>query len=177
MVKKFYEDLANAKKAEGIVLDILRNCSDEYSFVNVSDDKYYWHKGDIVINDGLDDYYLDVKDDGCIYRTKNILAEHRVKYGSTWCDGFMQNSQYDYVGYLSQPDNMLYILDFALWKKYYLSKSQKHLYIPHSDQTTDAYLMSLKRAKELGIVLFTIEYKEDDGHYVPVEIMDNKGMA
>lgn len=174
MVKGFYEDLAHAKKAEGIVLDILRNCTDEYDFVDVSNDEYYWHKGDIIIDDNI---FLDVKDDGVIHRTGNLLAEHRVKYGSTWAEGFMQNAEYDFVGYLSQPDNILYILDFNLWKKYYLKRSQKHIFIPHVGQTTDAYLMSLKRAKELGIVLFTIKYAEEDGHYMPVEIVENKGLA
>ena len=174
MVKGFYEDLAKAKKAEAIVLNIMQNATTEYEFTDVSDDKEYWHIGDIQIYDDMMgcNYYLDVKDDGCVSYTGNILAEHRVWYkDSGWEQGFMQNAQYDYVGYLSQPDNKLYILDFNKWKQNYKKYFKKHIQIPHGgNQTTDAYLMSLKDAKKLGIVIAEIEYEERTGWYFPVKI-------
>lgn len=169
MVKGFYDDLAKAKKAEAIVLDVLRHCTDDYEFNDVSNDEAYWHIGDIEIDDGICEYYLDVKDDGCISRTGNLLAEHRVWYkNGGWQEGFMQNSNYDYVGYLSQPDHMLYILDFDLWKQHYKKRFKRHLYIPHGgEQTTDGYLMPLDTARKLGIIIAEIEYAEENGHFIP----------
>jgi hypothetical protein len=122
MVKGFYEDLKKAKKGEQIVLEVLRNANTEYDFDDVSNDKEYWHRGDIECWDDtwLCSYYIDVKDDGCVSSTGNILAEHRVWYkGSGWKEGFMQSATYDYVAYLSQPDNKIYLLDFEAWKKQY----------------------------------------------------------
>ena len=163
-----------AKKGEAIVLDVLRNAGAEnYEFTDVSNDEMYWHRGDIECydDDWLCSYYIDVKDDGCVSKTGNILAEHRVWYqDSGWKDGFMQSATYDYVAYLSQPDNKIYMLDFEAWKKYYKKVFKKHINIPHGgEQTTDAYLMPLKDAKRLGVVVAEIDYKFGDNGYYPVQ--------
>lgn len=176
MVKNFYTDLANAKKGEDIVRQVLQGCQDRYEIIDVSDDKDYWHKGDIEIRDTEEcfSYYLDVKDDSRVAQTQNLLAEHRVWYAKGgWAEGFMQNSDYDYIGYLSQQDKMIYILDFKLWQKYYLTKSHRHLQIPHGGaQTTDGYLMSLDTARKLGIVIAEISYDTfDNKTYYPVEVI------
>lgn len=178
MVKNFYEDLSKAKKGEAIVLNVLINASnsDDYKYNDVSKEREYFHKGDIECYDAnwLCNYYIDVKDDSCVSRTGNILAEHRVWYkNGGWQKGFMQSASYDYVAYLSQPDNTIYMLDFEAWKKNYKSTFKKHLYIPHEgEQTTDGYLMALKDARKLGIVIAEIkyDYDEEKGYY-PVEIV------
>lgn len=179
MVKNFYSDLAKAKLGENIVRQVLQGCQDEYEIYDVSEDKEYWHKGDIEIYDVEEhiSYYLDVKDDSRIHQTGNLLAEHRVWYAKGgWCEGFMQNSDYDYIGYLSQPDKMIYILDFRMWQKYYLTKSQRHLQIPHGGaQTTDGYLMSLDTARKLGIVIAEIKYEEyEKDCFVPLEVIKRR---
>ncbi len=180
MVNGFYEDLAAARKAEQLVLEVLRNTkTDEYEFNDVSEDPEFFHRGDIEIWDDTWGYhlYMDVKDDGCVSSTGNILAEHRVWYsGDGWKKGFMQNSTYDYVAYVSQPDNKIYILDFDLWRKYYKTNYKRHIEIPHykngrKTQTTDAYLMPLDTARKLGIMVAEIEYKKEDGKHMPVSIV------
>ena len=177
MVKGFYEDLAAARQAEQLVLKVLQNTNtEEYDFNDVSEDPEFFHRGDIEIWDDTWGYhlYMDVKDDGCVSSTGNILAEHRVWYaGSGWAKGFMQNSTYDYIAYLSQPDKKIYILDFDLWRKYYKTNYKRHIEIPHyyngrKTQTTDAYLMPLETARKLGIMIAEIDYKEDNGDYFPV---------
>lgn len=174
MANKFQKDLAKAKIGENIVFQVLQGCTDKYEIVNVSNEKDYWHKGDFILND-VDEgvsYFLDVKDDSRIYDTHNLLAEHKVWYKNGGLkDGFMF-SGYDYVAYLSQQDKIIYMLDFKLWQRYYLSKSDRHLNIGHGYQSTDAYLMSLDKARKLGIVIAEIEYDcfEDDNIYFPVEV-------
>ncbi|MBQ8413501.1 MAG: hypothetical protein IJX12_07865 [Lachnospiraceae bacterium] len=180
MVENFYEDLAAAKKAEAIVLEVLRNTgTKDYEFDDVSDDPEFFHRGDIEVWDDTWGYhlYVDVKDDGCVSSTGNILAEHRVWYAdSGYQKGFMQNSSYDYVAYVSQPDNKIYMLDFNLWRKYYKTNFKRHIEIPHykygrKTQATDAYLMPLKTAKELCIMVAEIDYKkESNGKHIPVKI-------
>lgn len=171
MVRGFYNDRQKAKNGEHIVLEVLRNATKDYEFDDVSDDAAYFHKGDIVIHDSIwsCDYYIDVKDDGCISSTGNLLAEHRVWYkDSGWKEGFMQNSDYDYVAYLSQPDKKIYILDFPLWKKYYKKYFKKHIFIPHEgEQTTDGFLMPLWQARELGVVIAEINYyyNKENGYF------------
>lgn len=176
MVKGFYSDLAKAKKGEDIVRQVLQGCQDKYSITDVSEIKEMWHRGDIEIHDVEENisYYLDVKDDSRIAQTGNLLAEHRVYYvkDNKWTEGFMQRATYDYVGYLSQQNKIIYILDFKLWQKYYLSKSEKHIHIPHGYQTTDGYLMSLDKARKLGIVIAEIKYDtEDDVTFYPIEVI------
>lgn len=180
MVENFYKDLAAAKKAEKLVLEVLRNVgSEDYKFTDVSDDPEYYHRGDIEIWDNVWGYnlYMDVKDDGCVSNTGNILAEHRVWYSdSGWQKGFMQNSTYDYIAYVSQPDKKIYILNFNLWRKHYTTTFKRHINIPHykngrKTQITDAYLMSLKTARALGIMVAEIDYKKDsNGEHIPVNI-------
>lgn len=174
MVKGFYEDLAIAKKGERIVLEVLQNFNnDAYEFTDVSNEKEYWHRGDIECydDDWLCSYYIDVKDDSCISYTGNLLAEHRVWYkGSGWKEGFMQNATYDYVAYLSQADKKIYMLDFEAWKKQYRKVFKKHINIPHGgNQTTDAFLMPLNDARKLGIVVAEIDYEERKGKYYPIK--------
>jgi hypothetical protein len=180
MVENFYEDLAAARKAEQLVLEVLRNTNTEdYIFNDVSEDPEYFHRGDIEIWDDFFGYhiYMDVKDDGCISKTGNILAEHRVWYADAgWQQGFMQNSTYDYIAYVSQQDNKIYILNFHQWKRFYKTNYKRHIEIPHykndkKTQTTDAYLMSLETARKLHIVEAEIDYKKKNGKYVPKRIV------
>ena len=166
MVKGFMEDLKKAKRGERIVLEVLRSATRDFTFDDVSDCEECFHKGDIVIHDPFwsSDYYIDVKDDGCISSTGNLLAEHRVWYKDTgWCEGFMQNSNYDFVAYLSQPDKKIYILDFPLWQRYYQKHFKNHIFIPHGgEQTTDAFLMPLNKARKLDIVICELDYDYDE---------------
>lgn len=113
MFTDFLRDLQKAQTGENIVCDVLSKLlgEDDYTINNVALDEQFYYKGDIAVTDSWGDtVYIDVKDDGCICNTGNILAEHRVWIrGKGWVDGFMQKAQYDYVAYLSQPDMKIYI--------------------------------------------------------------------
>lgn len=173
MFTDFLRDLQKAQTGENIVCDVLSKLlgEDDYTINNVALDEQFYYKGDIAVTDSWGDtVYIDVKDDSCICNTGNILAEHRVWIrGKGWVDGFMQKAQYDYVAYLSQPDKKIYILDFALWKKYYKTVFVRHLFIDHNgEQTTDGFLMRLDSARDLGIVVMEIGYDEE---YMAVEVL------
>ena len=86
MVKGFYDDLKAAKKGESIVLNVLKSITTDYEFDDVSNDKTYWHIGDISVYDNAWDchYYIDVKDtdrifyEGDMYRILNIDANKKL---------------------------------------------------------------------------------------------------
>ena len=172
----FTTDRKKARKAELLVLNVFNSIKCDYVFEDVADQEEYYYKGDIITfdNDWDQEICIDVKDDSCIDRTCNFLAEHRVKYPkSGWQTGFMQHAEYDYVAYLSQQRQTIYMLDFAAWQKYYKTNYKKRLMIPHYndygywEQTTDGYLMPIYMAKELGIIVATIKY---DNNYNAIEI-------
>lgn len=166
-VSNFSADLEMAHKDEQFICELFGANTLDYDITWVGDNKEHWHDGDIQISDGINTWYADVKSDNTCYRTGNILAEHRVKWrGTGWTDGFMQKCHYDYVFYLSKTDKKIYIIDFAKWQSVYTRKYKRHIYIEHNDkngcwlQTTDGYLLQIKKAKELGVII--AEYNYDD---------------
>lgn len=172
----FSNDKKKARIAEKLVLQVLNNINSDYNFEDVAEQQEYYYKGDIRTfdKDWQMEICIDVKDDSCIANTCNFLAEHRVKYPKKgWQTGFMQHAEYDYVAYLSQQRQTIYMLDFAAWQKWYKTKYVKHIPINHYDeygnweQTTDGYLMPIYMAQELGIIVATIKY---DNNYNAIEI-------
>ncbi len=164
------EDLKKAKPAEWIVRCVLASASLDladwktdwniYYFDDKSDEKKYWHIGDIECTDSLLDetFYIDVKDDGMISKTGNIFAEDNKIFKSNGKKekGFMRNSEYDYVAVISQPDNKIYMLDFKEWKKYYRQGKYVTSYL--SDATCYGFVMPIWKAKRLGIIKYEIDY-------------------
>lgn len=81
MVKGFFDDLAAAKEAEKIVLDIFSSLTSTYDFQDVSNNRAFYHKGDIVARSAEGkEVFIEVKQDGCIARTGNVLCEEKVFY-------------------------------------------------------------------------------------------------
>ena len=72
----FWRDLTAAKKVEQKALEIFQGLSADYSFIDVSDNKEYYHKGDLkaIGADGTE-YMLEIKADGRIHETGNVLCE------------------------------------------------------------------------------------------------------
>lgn len=180
MFERFLSDLAATKPEEAKVLQVMSRTTNEYTFSDVSNDAKYYKLGDIDIYDDLWDmhYYMDTKTDGVIHQTGNILAERRTwKAGRGWLPGFMQDTQYDYVAYHSPQSQTIWVLDFSLWKKYYQNYSHRHLAIPHYDskgnivEQTDGFLMSLKTAKKLKIIIAEIHYEKREDGYWPTDII------
>lgn len=158
MVSTFFLDLDNARGAERLVMQKLQELLPQYTFEDVSADRACWHKGDIraVDNESGDCLFIEVKDDGRIADTHNVLCEEAVFYNDS---GFKQGNMYsDYEIYtiVSKPEQKIYILDFAIMKQHY--KSGYYKVIPHREQTTYCYLMPLAQLKALGAVLAEISY-------------------
>ena len=169
MVSTFFEDLAEARVYEALVLEVLRNYkSNDYVFEDVTKDSEYYHKGDIVAYDTntLEEKYIDVKNDSVMHKSHNILCEDKVFYKESNCykKGFMY-SDYDYIAFVSEPEKKIYMLDFALLKKHY--KLGKFIRVYHGEQDTLGYLLPLKKAELLGIIKAEINYiQRDDGTYI-----------
>lgn len=172
MVKDFYKDANKAKKAERIVREVLAGLTSEYKFYDVSEDIIYWHIGDIdAMNLKTKQHvYIDVKDDGCTAYTGNVLAEDYVLYHecNKKSEGFMRKAKYDFVAYVSQPENKIYMFDFLRWKEVYQKGRFKK--IQHEDQTTYAYIMSLNDVRKYGVMIAEIDYEFTGTSYVPVEV-------
>lgn len=158
MVSNFFTDLDNAKDAERIVREKLQELMPWYTFEDVSGERQYYHKGDIraIDKESGDIIYIEVKDDGRIASTRNVLCEEMVFFNSS---GFVNGNMYsDYELYsiVSQEERKIYILDFDIMKKHY--KSGYYKIIPHREQTTYCYLMPLAQLKALGAMIAEIDY-------------------
>lgn len=158
MVKGFYEDLAQAREAEQLVLDVFSNLSKDYKFENVGAERKYFYKGDIKATaaDGRE-IFIEVKDDSVIHRTKNILCEEEVyyKYNGVFDKGNMQ-SDYDIYVVVSKQERMMYVIDFEILKKIY--EMGEYKVIEHPNSTTYCYLLPVYVAKRQGAVIKTINY-------------------
>ena len=51
MLDNFDRDLAIGKRAEAIVREVFASLSSDYDFINVSDEREYYYKGDILAVD------------------------------------------------------------------------------------------------------------------------------
>lgn len=158
MVKDFYKDLEKAHTAENIVLEVFSSLSSEYNFENVSNDRNYFYKGDILAtSEAGRKIGIEVKDDSRIADTRNILCEEKVWYveGGYYGKGNMQ-SEYDIYCVVSQAENKIYVIDFKRLQKYYKYGTYKE--IPHADQTTCCYLCSLEEVKKWRALLAVVDY-------------------
>lgn len=157
MVQQFYIDLAASKGAEEIVLSTLSSLAPEYTFTDVSNIPAYYHRGDIraIAPDGRE-ILIEVKQDGRIAATGNVLCEDKVYY---W-DGGMKDgnfhSDYEIYCVVSPQARKIVIMDFDVLRRNYKSGTYKE--IPHYQQTTYCYLLSLERIKSLGGIIAVLDY-------------------
>ena len=138
---QFYRDLEAAKTAEKIVFDSLS--SSGYNVEDVSNDREYWYKGDIKLTSSTGEvFFIEVKDDGRIADTGNVLCEHQVYYkegnycekGNMFCDS-------DILAVVSKKEQKIYFIDFHILKEKYKQGTYKE--IDHPAQTTYCYLVDL----------------------------------
>lgn len=151
MVQKFYEDLERGKEAEKIVLAAFDKKYPEYSFYDVSDDRRYWHKGDIVATNAAGEHiFIEVKDDSRICDTHNVLCEECIWYEdiSAFVDGNMY-SQYELYAVLSRAESVIYLIDFSVMKRLYRHLGEYKV-MPHKGQTSYCYLLPLGAIEEAG---------------------------
>ena len=174
MASNFKRDLAKARKAEHIVCEVLNSATIDYSFEEVGDQEAYFYKGDIMATDFYNNVcFIDVKSDSRIAETGNVLCEYKVySYNQDkWLKGDMQKD-YDYLAVVAQQTHTIYVIDFDVLKKNY--KQGKHYAKDHYDdwgnlaQKTVGTLCSLKQIERWGGLLYTLEYRENNGCYCVV---------
>ena len=157
-MSQFMKDLARGQKAEQIAIEILRANVPHYNFASVTNDQYYWHKGDIlgVRTDGKLTMF-EIKDDSRIADTGNVFCEEEVRYYATGKVqvGFMYND-YEILCILSQQDKKLYLIDFNKLKQIYKRGTPKTA--KHATQETDGYLVPLALVEANGALLATYSY-------------------
>ncbi len=172
MISEFYDDLKKAKKGEAIVLDVLKHSTEDYAFKDVSDLEEYYYLGDIeAYSDDWDmNYYLDVKQDGCIGRTNNILCEEKVYFkdnGGYWKKGNMY-SNYDALAIISIDTQKIFIIDFELLKQHY--KEGRYYEKDNGSQITYGRLFPLTKAWRYNMVKAVIGYEKRNNGYYPTTI-------
>jgi hypothetical protein len=156
---EFKRDLEEAKTAEKIVLDTFASLSNNIAFVDVSNNRECFYKGDIkaISADGAE-LYIEVKDDKRIAETGNILCEEEVYYKEYdyFAAGNM-SCQCDYYCIVSQSNRVIYVLDFAKLKEIY-KKYGEYKVIKHASQDTYCYLLELCWASKHKALLYKIKY-------------------
>lgn len=160
MIKDFYKDLNSAKAAEQIVLHTLSTLASDYTFEDVSDDREYYHKGDIAAEKNGRRIMIEVKQDGCIENTGNVLCEEKVYYFST--NSYVKGnfySDYEIYAVVSPQRHKVIFMDFSVLKRIY--KSGKYKEIPHNEQITYAYLLPLEYIKEKGGIIAVVDYENN----------------
>ena len=156
--QQFYKDLAAAKVAEKIALQQLALHYPHYHFEDVSDDSYYYYKGDIKLsNDDGAALYVEVKNDSRIAETGNILCEYGNYYKdtNTFGGGAMKNKS-DIYCVVSQAARRIYLFKFDILSQNYTSG--KHKVIHHAEQDSYCYLFPVEQAIALGALITTINY-------------------
>ena len=169
-VSNFQADLQKGKIGEKIALDVLQGTTENYAFEDVSDLKEYHHKGDImVLRDGELECFIDVKDDGVLHKSRNILCEDKVYYRKQkqMKDGFM-HYDYNYLAIVSQPEKKIYIIDMKKLKKHYKEGLKRELH--YSWQYSICYFVPLEKAYKYNMVVAEIDYDEDNSCCYPLSV-------
>lgn len=157
MLDEFWQDLNDARQAEQLVLETLKSLTDQYQFVDVSRDEDCFRKGDIkVIDKEGNELYIDVKDDGTIGRTQNVLCEVFVEYRDGDAAYGDMYKDYDYLAIVSQDTRKIYIIDFKILKQFYKRGEYKEIKHPYS--TTICYLCGLWQIRKWGALISTIDF-------------------
>ena len=174
--KRYMEDVNANRPAELIVLEVLNNLNNGYTYEDVAKIEKYYCKGDILMKkDGKKTKKIDAKNDGEVADTGNFAVEaggYSKIYGykkKGWID-----SQYDYVAVISQQAKTIWILSFKRLKEVYKDTALTEGRLVTSefwDNVKYNYLIPVYKAIELGVVLAKITYEYDDWteEYIPVE--------
>lgn len=159
MISNFYSDLAFGKGAEQIALDVLSSSFDNYSFYDISNDKTYYHTGDLLVinNQNGARRTIEVKNDTRIGETNNVLCEYAVWYEDQqqFKEGDMARNG-DIYCVVDQQSRRIHLIDFPLLRQHFTEG--KHKIIKHPQQTTYCYLCPLSLIEQWGALIVTIDY-------------------
>ena len=156
----FWRDLAAAHKVEEKALEVFQSLCVDYRFIDVSNDKQYYHKGDIkaIAADGTE-YMLEIKADSRIHETGNVLCEEEVLFYDTGKRklGNMY-SDYQYYCVVSEAARKIAVIDFQVLRAHYKDNGHRDLTLRHKESESYVYLFPLKEIKELGGLIAVIDY-------------------
>lgn len=162
MLAQFYTDLEKAKAAEDIVRETLNSLTTEYMFIDVSNDKECYYKGDILAfsSSSGQELYIEVKNDSRIWETRNVLCEEEVYYksGDYYGKGNM-SCHSDILAVVSQAEQKIYFIDFHILKENY--RKGEYKIIDHPQQTTYCYLCGLSKIKQWGALISVVNYAQE----------------
>ena len=161
MITSFWHDLQIAKTAEEEVISALSNLAPDIEFVNVSNDKEYFYKGDIkaILPDGRC-AMIEVKRDTRIGDTHNILCQEAKKYWDKdyWQKGTM-HSDYEVYAIVSPQRRRVCFIDFKVLFAHY--KEGKHRVFITDEAAEDIYLLPLEYLEEQGGIIATVDYENN----------------
>ena len=159
MTSDFFSDLASAKGAEQKVLEKLSSLTNDYEFIDISNEQEYWHKGDILaINKATGARtFIEVKDDSRIAETHNILCEERIFFyeSKKWVRGNFY-SDYEIYAIYSASENKIYIFDFSILKKIYM-RDGYFTKIQHKENLNEVILLPFDKAVAAGALIAELE--------------------
>lgn len=158
-MSQFQDDLAKAKPAEELALSLFRKRGAGYKFEDISNNSQFYHKGDILATDLATgkEYFIDVKADEVIGKSKNILCEecNVWKNDGGITDGFMY-FDYDYLAVVSQIERKIYIIDFEILKSIYRRGEYKTK--NHPDNICHFFLIPLYVVKRHNALIAELAY-------------------
>ena len=157
----FQHNVKVSLKAEQIAQELLEQLTwDE--FTSVRDNPAYYHVGDLLDSRGKS---YDVKDDGVINATHNVFCETKKRWKSdgSRTDGWMLNSQYDYLVVLDRVGMHIYLLDFSALKRIYKRCGKPVYNNDMGDNYTDGYVISLSKCRYYNALVDESKYVEKNG--------------
>lgn len=156
MLDNFQPDLARGKVAERIVAELVQSAGIQVE--DISDLPQFRQLGDLLVTlPSGQQYYLEVKNDGVIGETGNVLCEEEVYYKENdyYKTGFMYNHS-DFLLVVYEPKREIYIFDFKKLQNIY--KRGQFKIIDWPQQSSDCYMVPIWLAKKYGAWLDTINY-------------------
>ena len=160
MLKEFRKDLEAAREGERATEMYFRCLSDKYDFINVGENPAYYNKGDILAIDKETgkQVCIEVKQDGRIAQTRNVLLEDEVDYFGRGLKKGNLHSDYEIYAIVSPQKQKILVLDFEVLKKNY--RKGNYTIIPHEDQVTFCYLLPIDLIERLGGVIAVVDYSK-----------------
>ena len=159
-MSQFREDLEAAKPAERLVLQLLQSNNPRYTFVDVSDDCSYYHKGDIkaISKEYPVELFIEVKNDSRIADTKRVLCEEEVLIYETGEQriGNMYNDC-DFYCVVSESERCVYVFNFKKLQEIYKNFGEWKV-IKHKEQESLCYLVNLGYCKRKGALIHKLNY-------------------
>ena len=149
--------MAIAKTAEKTVLDVFSKIAPQYNFTDVSNDRRYFYRGDIltIATDGSE-ITIEIKQDSRIWETGNVLCEEKVLFFDSGMAQGNMHSNYDIYCVVSPQKRRIWVFDFAIMKKLY--KNGHYIEIQHEEQVTFAYLVSIDYFDRNGALIAIVDY-------------------